>query len=56
MSDEYALNDTIRFGEFMGMTVKEAADRNPRLLFRMQNGTEFHLDEEALDYVKSQLI
>lgn len=55
MSDKHTLDDTIRFGEFMGMTIKEAADINPRLLFRMQNGTGFNLDEEALTYVKEQL-
>jgi len=55
MSDEHTLDDTIRFGEFMGMTVRDAADRNARLLFRMQNGTEFNLDAEAMAYLKEQM-
>lgn len=55
MEKEYSLDEVIKFGEFLGMTVREAVDKNPRLLFRMQNGTKFNLDDEAFEYLEKQM-
>lgn len=55
MENEYGLDDVIRFGDFTGMTVKEAADKRPKYLFKMQNGTVFNLTAEALAYVESKM-
>lgn len=55
MDKTHKLDDVIEFGEFIGMTIKEAADRLPKALFKMQNGTEFKLDSEALTYVEEQM-
>ena len=52
---KHGLDDVMQFGEFLGLTVRQALERNPRLLFRMQNGTGFDLDDEALDLLKKEL-
>jgi len=55
MEKEYELDDVIHFGDFTGMTVREAADKRPRYLFKMQNGTVFNLSKEALTYVEEKM-
>ncbi len=55
MEKIYDLDDIIQFGDFMGKTVREAADKRPKYLFKMQNGTVFNLSQEALAYVEEKM-
>ena len=55
MDKTYELDDKIMFGEFMGMTVKQAAEKKPRALLKEQNGTMFNLSDEAITYLKNRL-
>jgi len=54
MDKVYTLDDIIPFGEFTGMSVRQAAELRPKNLFKMQNGTIFNIDKEALAYIESK--
>ena len=50
------LADVFGFGEFSGMQVKEAIERNPRQMLKMKNLGYFKLEEEAFNHLKEELL
>jgi hypothetical protein len=50
------LSDKFTFGKFLGMPVREAIERDAKHMLRMKNTGHFKLDEEALTYLKDELL
>ena len=51
-----SLDDKFKHGEFIGLTVREAAERNPRRILAMSNRGEIDLGPADIEWVKSQII
>jgi hypothetical protein len=51
-----ALSDIFTFGKFMGMPVREAIERNAKEVLRMNNTGYFSLEDEAMLYLKDELL
>ncbi len=56
IKETLTLEDTFTFGKFFGMGIKEAIDRHPRQMLKMNNLGHFALNIEALTYLKDSLL
>lgn len=51
-----SLDDKFKHGEFIGLTVRQAAYRNPRAILKMYNRGEVVLTREEIEKVKEQIL